>query len=196
MKMQYVILDITTTGANKYWHNILEVCAIKISKDGILLDRFTSLVKPNKKISSRELQLSPISKDLITKAPTAFNVIPLLCNFIDDYMPVILDPYLIGFINKEISLCNMYIIDNSKLNYVNKALCISESFKKCYPTLPADLKSICNFYNLRTKNIDRAYGKAIAIKNIFGKMQQEQTCFISIDLNNEGLIVNRKNAFI
>lgn len=42
---EYVLIDVETTGFSTDWDEIIEIAALKI-KDGKILDKFSSLVKP------------------------------------------------------------------------------------------------------------------------------------------------------
>lgn len=48
----YVIIDIETTGLSPYTNEIIEIAAVKYH-DGIKVDTFSSLIKPNKKIPKK-----------------------------------------------------------------------------------------------------------------------------------------------
>lgn len=85
--MNYVIVDIETTGLDIQYASIIEVAAILI-KDGKLKDRFSSLVQYKDEIPETIKRITGIKEDMVVGAPPLTEVLEKLKVFIDKY-PVV-----------------------------------------------------------------------------------------------------------
>ena len=66
-KKDYSVIDIETTGLNPGYDTIIELAAIKV-RDNIIVDKFSSLVNPNIKISSFITSLTGITNEMLQYA--------------------------------------------------------------------------------------------------------------------------------
>lgn len=80
---EYVIVDVETTGLSPEYDEIIEISAIKI-KDNLIIDRFTSLVKPKYKISEFIEKLTGITNEMLKIAPSLKCIIPKFKDFISN----------------------------------------------------------------------------------------------------------------
>ena len=78
----YTILDIETTGLSPYKCEIIELSAIKVRNDCIV-DKFSSLVKPDRSINSFITGLTGITNDMVESAPDITAVLPEFMKFIE-----------------------------------------------------------------------------------------------------------------
>lgn len=78
----YVVIDFETTGLNPLLDNIIEIGALKISC-GEIVDEYTSLINPNCNISTSISNLTGITNDMVTNAPTLSDVLPAFLSFIE-----------------------------------------------------------------------------------------------------------------
>ena len=76
-----VIVDIETTGFSPQNDSIIEICALKMVNNEIV-EEFSSLVKPDKQISSYISNLTGITPLMTQNAPKLKNVLDDFCNFI------------------------------------------------------------------------------------------------------------------
>lgn len=96
LPLDYVLIDVETTGLDYDFCEIIEVSALKVV-DGVVVDSFTSLVKPTsffKVDNGRNLEicyvdsfitsLTGITNEMLSKAPLATSVLPHLLDFIGD----------------------------------------------------------------------------------------------------------------
>lgn len=81
--MEYVILDIETTGLDREHSAILEVGAILISKNNIV-DRYSSFIKYSDEIPETIRRLTGITEEMVKNAPPLEEVIKQLKNFIKE----------------------------------------------------------------------------------------------------------------
>lgn len=96
----YVVIDTETTGLDYDYCNLIEVSALKF-KDGKCVDNFTSLIQPPMRYYFHRIddthhdyvpgyvddfiaELTGITNEMLSTAPTAEQVIPKLLSFIDN----------------------------------------------------------------------------------------------------------------
>ena len=78
----FTVIDTETTGLNSIENRIVEVAAIKFSKDGIL-DKFSTLVNPEQKIPFQCIQIHHITDQMVQSAPKIKQILPELLKFIE-----------------------------------------------------------------------------------------------------------------
>jgi len=79
----YVVYDIETTGLSSNFDEIIEIGACKV-KNGIIIDEFSSFVKPTVPISLFTTELTSITQDDVRHADTIDVVLPKFKEFIKD----------------------------------------------------------------------------------------------------------------
>lgn len=80
----FVVFDFETTGFSAKWHEITEIGAVKVVK-GKIVDRFSTLVKPRRKISEEITEITGITNEMVADAPNINSVIAEFKEFIDGY---------------------------------------------------------------------------------------------------------------
>ena len=83
----YISIDIETTGFDPRFDSLIEFGAVKM-KDGLVIDQFQSLVKPESDIPSYITELTGISNDMVANAPFVEDVLPQFLAFIGDNLLV------------------------------------------------------------------------------------------------------------
>ncbi|EPZ45672.1 helicase C-terminal domain-containing protein [Alicyclobacillus acidoterrestris] len=81
--MNYVVIDIETTGLDPIQHEIIEVGAVRVV-DGATTDTFHALVRPETSIPSEITRLTGIDDFMVADAEPASTVLPRLLQFIGD----------------------------------------------------------------------------------------------------------------
>ena len=79
---EYVVFDLETTGLDLMSNGITEIGAVKIV-NGKITEQFTTLVKPDYKISEENEKITGISEEMVKDAPKIGTVIPDFMKFID-----------------------------------------------------------------------------------------------------------------
>ena len=79
----YVVYDIETTGLSSNFDEIIEIGACKV-KNGMIIDEFSSFVKPTVQISAFTTELTSITQDDVRHADTIDVVLPKFKEFIKD----------------------------------------------------------------------------------------------------------------
>lgn len=77
-----VILEITATGYGSDTGEIIEISAIKL-RDLVVADTFSTLIKPQEKLSPEQIRSSGITNLMLAKAPGIDHVLPALWDFLE-----------------------------------------------------------------------------------------------------------------
>lgn len=77
----YIIFDIETTGLDSSYDEIIEIGAIRIENNKIV-NKFQSLVKPNRVIDDYISELTGITNDMLIDAPLIEDVLPQFIEFV------------------------------------------------------------------------------------------------------------------
>ena len=80
----FIALDFETTGLSKFTDRIIEVAAI-IFKDGKITDSFVTLVNPKIQISDTITNITGITNEMVSHAPTEQEIVEELYSFIGNY---------------------------------------------------------------------------------------------------------------
>lgn len=77
----YIVLDLETTGLDPHFDSIIELAALKIENNKIV-DRFQSLVNPCFEIDEFITELTGITNEMLSKAPSIHDILPQFLSFI------------------------------------------------------------------------------------------------------------------
>ena len=72
--MNYISLDLETTGFSAQNDRITEIGAVKV-RDGKIVDRFTQLVNPGRRVSARITELTDISNEMLEDQPVIEDIL-------------------------------------------------------------------------------------------------------------------------
>lgn len=72
--MNYISLDLETTGFSAQHDRITEIGAVKV-RDGKIVDRFTQLVNPGRRVSARITELTGISNEMLEDQPVIDDIL-------------------------------------------------------------------------------------------------------------------------
>lgn len=78
----YVVFDLETTGLDVLNEGITEIGAVKIV-NGKLTEQFTTLIKPDYKITEKNAELTGITEEMVKDAPKISQVLPDFLKFIE-----------------------------------------------------------------------------------------------------------------
>jgi len=79
---EFVIFDVETTGLSPIdGDRIVEIAAVKV-RGSLVVDKFYSLVNPQRSMPSRATLVNNITEDMLTTAPVAADVLPQMIHFI------------------------------------------------------------------------------------------------------------------
>ena len=109
---EYVVIDIETTGLNPNLNEIIELSALHVL-NGIITDKFTSLVNPGIIISPDITELTGITNRMVRRSPKLNEIFCDYRDFIGSY-PILGHnvTFDIRFINHACLTCHERIVDN------------------------------------------------------------------------------------
>lgn len=85
LSQPFVVFDIETTGLSSANDRITEIGAVKIV-DGAIVDRFSRLIDPERKLSPKIIELTGITDEMLAGKPKIEEVLPEFMNFVGDAM--------------------------------------------------------------------------------------------------------------
>ena len=146
----YVVFDIETTGLDPEFDEIIEIGAVKI-KDGIKIDTFNSLIKPEYEIDEFITELTGITNEMVENAPSIDEVLPKFMDFINDYIIIGHNVnFDINFIYDNLEELNISPITNDFVD----TLRIS---RRLIPELKHHkLSDLANYFNIDTNGSHRS----------------------------------------
>lgn len=97
----YVVFDLETTGLSRYYSEIIQISALRI-KNGNVVDRFDTYIKPKKLIPPDASLINHITDDMVKDAPMFKEVI-------NDFLAFVGDSLLVGY---NISGFDLYLLNN------------------------------------------------------------------------------------
>lgn len=146
---EFIVIDFETTGLNYTFDRIIEIAAVKYV-DGIVAERFTSLVNPLIKIPREATEINHITDDMVSEAPTERYIIPQLIEFLSDSLIV---GHNVNFDLNFLEVAAQRYGYNVKYNYID-TLSIS---RKIFQGLPNHkLSTIADYLGFDTKSLHRA----------------------------------------
>jgi DNA polymerase III subunit epsilon len=156
----YAILDVETTGGNPKTEKITEL-AIFIHDGTRIIDEFSTLVNPEKKIPPFITGITGINNEMVARAPKFYEIAKKVIDLTKDtYFVAHNAGFDYGFI------CEEY----RQLGYLFKRekLCTVKISRKLIPGLSSySLGNLCAAVNIPIENRHRAKGDALATVRLF-----------------------------
>ena len=110
----YTALDTETTGLSRYTDKVIEIGAVKFSKDGILAE-YNTLIYPERSVPSQAVKIHGISDEMLVGKPIFREIAPDFLDFIDGTRIVAHNAQFdIGFINMELTAAGMKELKNAR----------------------------------------------------------------------------------
>ena len=146
----FISLDFETTGLSKFTDRIIEVAAIHF-KDGKIDDSYVTLVNPKIQISDTITNITGITNEMVSHAPTEQEIVEELHSFIGNY-PLVAHNMKFdeGFLNE---LFNRYNLPE-KSNQLYDTLHLARVTNFDQPTY--NLGFLAELYNLSSEGSHRA----------------------------------------
>lgn len=167
----YAIIDIETTGGNAPWHKITEIC-ILIHDGENVIDRFQTLINPERYIPPNITMLTGISNEMVENAPKFYEVAKEIFQFTEGKIFVAHNVnFDYNFIKQE--------FESLGGTFLRKKLCTVRLSRKLIPGLRSySLGNLCSSIGINITDRHRAAGDAEATAELFGrllKLDSEQT---------------------
>ncbi len=162
-KQEYAIVDIETTGGNASHSRITEI-AIVIHDGEKVVERWETLVNPQKRIPDAIFALTGITNEMVFKAP----IFDLVSNRVFELLSDRL--FVAHNVNFDYSFVR-HELERAGLQWTAKKLCTVRASRKIRPGLPSySLGRLCNSLEINLENRHRAGGDADATAILFTKL--------------------------
>lgn len=170
----FAIIDVETTGGGIAGNRITEIC-IAILKDGEVVDKYTTLVNPERDIPQYITTLTGIDNAMVADAPRFFEVAEKIEEFTKDAI----------FVAHNVSFDYNVIRGEFRLlgqHYNRKKLCTVRLSRKLIPGLLSySLGRLCSTINIPHFNRHRAEGDVDATVILFQRLLSLDENFITIN---------------
>ena len=159
--VNYVVIDIETTGYDPFYDEIIEVAAIRY-KENKQADRFVSLVKPEFLIDEFIIKKTGITNEMVSDAPSVENVLPQYVEFIGDDL-------IVGHnVNFDINFIYDNLLQCSKVTFSNNYIDHLKISRRILPDLENHkLITVAEYFNVDTTGYHRAEKDCIITNECF-----------------------------
>ncbi len=156
---QFVVFDLETTGLEVSSNGITEIGAVKIV-NGKVSEQFTTLVKPDYRISEENFKITGISEEMVKNAPKISTVLPDFMKFIDGSILVAQNADFDMKFIKYFAGADDYAVKNKVMDTMLIA-------RECLPKLRHhDLKTLADYFGI-TFHHHRALSDAYCTAEVF-----------------------------
>ncbi len=145
----YVVVDVETTGGRSADHRVTEIAAVKV-RDGKIIDRFQTLLNPQRTIPPNIVRLTGITPAMVAEAP-------YFSDMADDF-----ETFMHGAIFVAHNVEFDYRFINSEYQRIGRQfrypkLCTCASMRKLYPGHSSySLAALCRAFDIPLKQHHRA----------------------------------------
>lgn len=162
-KMEYAIVDIETTGGNAGGSRITEIAII--IHDGVgVLERYETLVNPQKEIPLPIFALTGINNEMVSRAPIFDDIAETVYNMLKDRI------FVAHNVNFDYSFIR-HQLEESGFKWAARKLCTVRATRKIKPGLYSySLGNLCLSLDIPMENRHRAGGDADATAILFSRL--------------------------
>jgi len=162
-KTEYAIVDIETTGGNASGSRITEIAII--IHDGInVIQRFETLVNPQKEIPPPIFALTGINNEMVRHAPIFDDISEKVLELLTDRI------FVAHNVNFDYSFVR-HELEKSGFKWTARKLCTVRAARKIKPGLPSySLGKLCHSLKIPLENQHRAGGDADATAILFSRL--------------------------
>lgn len=187
----FVVFDLETTGSKAGPSRVTEIGAYRV-RNGLVTEKFETLVNPQMPIPPFIVRLTGISDDMVARAPKFEDVAHDFLEFIGDSILVAHNSgFDMHFLNHEIGR----VYPDYRVG--NPCLCTVKLSRKLLPELPSHrLKVLAEHYELDLTNHHRAAADAHATAHIFINLLAKLHDGGVRDLASVRKMGSRKNRYV
>lgn len=151
----YVVVDIETTGGNNSYNRITEIGMVKLIA-GVEVDRFQTLINPQRRIPANITRLTGISDDMVQDAPIFAEIADAVAQFTQDAVFVAHNVnFDYGFIKQEFA--------RLERDFRRPKMCTVREMRRTYPGLPSySLANLTRHFDIEMEQHHRALSDAKA----------------------------------
>ncbi|MBC7249988.1 MAG: WYL domain-containing protein [Anaerolineae bacterium] len=148
----FAIFDVETTGLSPtYGHRICEVACLRV-RGGVVLDRFESLVDPQRSISPGAFSVNRITPEMLRGAPTFDQVITSLLQVMDGAVLIAHNaPFDLSFLAAELEIARRPLPENPVIDTLTLV-------RRLYNFAHNNLSAVAEALNLEITPTHRALG--------------------------------------
>lgn len=161
---EYVALDLETTGLRAESDRIVEIGAIRFDENGRIIDRFQSLVNPERPMPASVQAIHGLSDDHLAYAPIAAAILPAFLTFLGGSSTMLLAHnawFDAGFLGHELKRAGMTDSDHAVVD----TLALS---RRRLPLLPNHrLDTIAHALGLEVSGHHRAIADSIGVMGVW-----------------------------
>ncbi|MBE8725920.1 exonuclease domain-containing protein [Flavobacterium hungaricum] len=162
---EYAIVDIETTGGNASHSRITEI-AIIIHNGTTVLDRYETLVNPEKEIPPSIFGLTGINNEMVANAPIFDTISEKVLEMLTDRI------FVAHNVNFDYSFVR-HQLEQAGFKWTARKLCTVRAARKIKPGLGSySLGNLCNSLNIGLENRHRAGGDADATAQLFSLLRE------------------------
>ncbi len=163
----YVVVDIETTGGRAPLHRVTEIGAVKM-RGGEVVDRWQSLVNPERPIPANITRLTGISDDMVADAPVFAGIADDFAAFMGDAIFVAHNVrFDYGFLSAEFG--------RLERRFRHPTLCTCQSMRKLFKGLPSySLKNLCRHFGVPLESHHRALCDAEAAAGLLLRINERR----------------------
>jgi len=162
-KLEYAIVDIETTGGNASGSRITEI-AIIIHDGKNVIDRYETLVNPEKEIPISIFGLTGINNEMVANSPIFDDISEKVLEMLTDRI------FVAHNVNFDYSFVR-HQLEQAGFKWTARKLCTVRATRKIRPGLGSySLGNLCSSLNISLENRHRAGGDADATAVLFSKL--------------------------
>jgi DNA polymerase-3 subunit epsilon len=145
----YVVVDVETTGGSGHAHRMTELAAVKM-QHGKVIDRFQTLLNPQRDIPTTITRVTGISNAMVANAPLFADIAEEFSEFMKDTIFVAHNvAFDYGFISREFARLGR--------TFRHPSLCTCASMRKLYPGYSSySLAALCENHSIPLRRHHRA----------------------------------------
>ncbi|NRT15261.1 DNA polymerase-3 subunit epsilon [Flavobacterium sp. 28A] len=167
-KQEYAIVDIETTGGNASHSRITEI-AIVIHDGEKVIDRWETLINPEKDIPPAIFALTGITNEMVSDAPVFEMVSDKVFELLSDRV------FVAHNVNFDYSFVR-HELERAGLKWTAQKLCTVRASRKIKPGIPSySLGRLCKSLDIDLENRHRAGGDADATAILFSRLLEWDT---------------------
>lgn len=157
----FCAFDTETTGINPENERLIEIGAVKFTKDGII-ETFSSLINPKKTLTPFIKELTGITDEMLLPSPFIETVLPQFRDFCRDSVLVAHNAQFdLRFVNKASQNLNLQVLQNEAIDTLRLSrILLPDNLTWKQPSLAAQ-------FNIDTGNAHRAFDDALVCSKLF-----------------------------
>lgn len=162
-KTQYAIVDIETTGGHAGGSRITEI-AVLVHDGKEIIERFETLVNPQKEIPLPIFALTGINNEMVSDAPIFDDIAPRLFELLNHRV------FVAHNVNFDYSFVR-HQLEEAGFKWTARKLCTVRAARKIRPGIASySLGNLCNTLGIPIENRHRAGGDAAATAVLFSRL--------------------------